>query len=237
MGHKSITVILALFFLVAIAVRAASAATRVWGLYGWGDNIAGSSSGVDDIAAKARGIPGVVAVEVRNYWEQERVRDEILAAPPHDRIVIYGYSCGLNGATTIAKLVAPRRVTVSGIQQSLWCGGDPLYDNTDYGQSTYGSCIETWGLGCKRLTAGEGFAGSIVNIRRPDLEHEAADEDLDAQQDVLDVIAQTATGDGRHHFFGHGHLLVRRGLIKIYTGVVMVRAGAQEIVRHHGEAP
>lgn len=229
---------LALAFVVLLLSFPANAATRVWGLYGWGDNAFGTSSGVDEIAARAREIPGVIFVNVRNYWETQRVADEILASPTHDKIVIYGYSCGLNAATVIAKGINPRHVhTVTGIQQSLWCGGDPLYSNVGYAQDTYGSCIETWGFGCKRLKAGDGFVGSLVNIRRPDLEHADADNDPDAQNDVLNAIAQTAEGDGRHHFFGHGHLLVRRGVIKIATGVKMVRRGVQEIQRHHGETP
>ena len=225
--------------LLLLLSSSSHAATLVWGLYGWGDNWAGTSSGVDEIAEQARHIHGVTSVTIRNYWQTQQVANEILASPAHDRIVVYGYSCGLNAATVIAKGVNPRRVTIAGIQQSLWCGGDPLYSNVDYGQSTMGSCRETYGLGCKRLEAGDGFAGSIVNIRRPDLRHAEADNDPDAQNDVLNAIAQTAAGGGggRHHFFGHGHLLVRRGVVKIYTGVAMVRRGVQEIVRHHGETP
>ena len=195
----------------------ASSATRVWGLYGFGDNIFGSSSGIDTIAAKARLIKGVTSVVVRDYWQTGEVASEIMAVPATDRIVIYGYSCGLNSATAIAAGVARTVNTVTGIQQSLWCGGTPLQANVDYGQSTYGGCIRTFGLGCKQLKGGPGFHGSIVNIRRPD-GHGYADNDPDAQADVLFAIAETARGNGSHHLHvGH------------------VRSGAQEIHRGFGE--
>src|SRR5215472_5039239 len=69
------------------------AATRVWLMYGLGDNAFGSSSGIDVIASKARQIPGVVQVNVRNYRETQRIYDEVRAAPAGDRIVLGGYSC------------------------------------------------------------------------------------------------------------------------------------------------
>jgi hypothetical protein len=79
-----------------------------------------------------------------------------------------------------------------GIQQSLWCGGDALESNVKYGQSTFNAdCRQTWGLGCKPLEPAPSFLGKIVNIDRPD-SHGAADNDPDAQRDVLKAIAATS---------------------------------------------
>ena len=181
--------------LALLLATPASAATRVWGLYGWGDNWFGTSSGVDDIAARARHIYGVSYVVTRNYWETQRVANEIMASPAHDTIVIYGYSCGANAMTVIAKGLAGYRHihTVAGIQQSQWCGGDPLYSNVSYGQMTYGGCIQTFGLGCKRLEAGDGFHGYIRNIHRRE-RHGPADTDPEYQQDVITAITHAASG-------------------------------------------
>ena len=150
----------------------ACAGTRVWLMYGWGDNAFGTSSGIDEIAARARTIPGVTQVNVRNYWDTQTVYNEIMASPTSDRIVVGGYSCGLNAATVVARGLweSGRHVsTVVGIQQSVWCGGDALESNVKYGQGTYNAdCRQTFGLGCKPLEAAPSFMGKIVNINRPD---------------------------------------------------------------------
>jgi hypothetical protein len=182
------------FFLVALipaCINTASAGTRVWLLYGAGGQ--STSTGIDEIAARARRIPGVTAVTVREHYQHREVEDEILAAPSSDRIVVGGYSCGLNGATAIARdLWQVRHIdTVVGIQASKWCGGDDLESNVRYGQSTYGGCIMTLWLGCKQLAPAPSFTGNIRNIKRPDL-HSAADNDPDAQRDVLEAITVTA---------------------------------------------
>jgi hypothetical protein len=186
------SVFLALFITSGIS---ASAATRVWLMYGLGDNAFGSSSGIDVIAQRARSIPGVVQVNVRNYWETTRIYNEVLAAPSTDRIVIGGYSCGANSATVIARALwqVSRRVqTIANIQMSLWCGGDALESNVKYGQSTYNAdCAQTFGLGCKPLEPAPSFAGVINNINRPD-SHGYADNDPAAQDDVLKAIAATS---------------------------------------------
>jgi len=170
-------------------------ATRVWLMYGWGDNFAGTSSGIDEIAARARTIPGVSQVNVRNYWDTQTVYNEVMASPTTDRIVLGGYSCGLNGATVVARSLwhSSRKVaTVVGIKQSKWCGGDALESNVKYGQSTFNAdCRQTWGLGCKPLEPAPSFSGTINNINRPD-SHGQADNDPATQQDVLTAIAATS---------------------------------------------
>jgi hypothetical protein len=188
---KTITIVA----MLAIAASPTLAQTDVFLFYGFGDNFAGTSSGIDDIAARARTIRGVSSVNVRNYWETQRVYDEVRAVPADHRIVIGGYSCGLNAATVVSRGLwqANHHVsTVVGIQQSVWCGGDALESNVKYGQSTFnGDCRQTWGLGCKPLEPAPSFQGRIVNINRPD-SHGAADNDPDAQADVLKAIALTA---------------------------------------------
>jgi hypothetical protein len=185
--------LVALLLLALIAP--ADAATRVWLMYGWGDNFAGTSRGIDEIAARARNIPGVVAVNVRNYWETQRIYDEVMAAPSGDRIVLGGYSCGANSATVVARglwQIYRKVATIANIQMSLWCGGDALESNVTYGQSTYNAdCSQTWGLGCKPLEPAPSFAGKIVNINRPD-SHGYADNDPATQDDVLKAIAATS---------------------------------------------
>src|SRR3974390_1767040 len=141
--------------IVALFASPVNAGTRVWLLYGYGDNAFGSSSGIDEIAARARTIPGVVQVNVRNYWDTQTIYNEVIASPTTDRIVLGGYSCGANSATVVARAlwqVASRVSTIANIQMSLWCGGDALESNVKYGQSTYNAdCSQTWGLGCKPL--------------------------------------------------------------------------------------
>jgi hypothetical protein len=173
----------------------AAAGTRVWLMYGWGDNFAGSSSGIDEIAARARTIPGVDQVNVRNYWDTTTIYNEAISAPAGTRIILGGYSCGLNSATVVARGMWQSQhkvATVVGIQQSLWCGGDALESNVKYGQSTFNAdCWDTGGLGCKPLEPAPSFAGKIVNIDRVQ-GHGAADNDPDTQADVLKAIAATS---------------------------------------------
>jgi hypothetical protein len=225
-------------FCLSQSARAAEPLTRVWGLYGWGDNRWGTSRGIDEIAEQARQIPNVEFVHVFNYWQTTEVANEILASPADTRTVIYGYSCGANAMTVIAQgLDGQRNIdTLAGIQQSLWCGGETLGGNVAFGQMTYGGCVQTLGLGCKKLMANQAFGGIILNIRRPDL-HSQADNDADAQQDVLNAILETAAppppeSPGWEHF-GHGHALARRGLATMLWGGIMFKKGAREIVCHH----
>jgi len=173
----------------------ATAGTRVWLMYGLGDNAFGSSSGIDDIAARARNIPGVTQVNVRRYWDTTTIYNEVVASPATDRIVLGGYSCGANSATVVARAlwqISRKVATIANIQMSLWCGGDALESNVKYGQGTYNAdCAQTWGLGCKPLEPAPSFAGTINNINRPD-RHGAADNDPLTQDDVLKAIAATS---------------------------------------------
>lgn len=190
-------------FLAAVGLAAAAffvpahGGTRVWLMYGLGDNAFGSSSGIDEIAARARTIPGVTQVTVRNYWDTTTIYNESLAAiNAGDRVVLGGYSCGANSATVVARALwqAQRSFpTIANIQASKWCGGDALEGKSPaYGQSTFNAdCSQTFGLGCKPLEAAPSFLGRIVNINRPD-SHGYADNDPDTQNDVLKAIAATS---------------------------------------------
>jgi hypothetical protein len=151
-----------LSFTLLVASAKAQSPTRVWGLYGWGDNWRGTSAGIDEIAAEVRSIPGVEFVHIFNYWQTQEVFDEIRAAPEGTKIVIYGYSCGNNSLPVIAKgLNGIRTVdTLAGIQMSLWCGGDDVSANVIYAQTTYGKCTQTLGLGCKKFRAADGNSTS-----------------------------------------------------------------------------
>lgn len=163
--------------------------TLVWLMYGMGDNFLGSSMGIDQIARKAIHIPGVHAVYIRNYWETQRIANEVMASPSNEKIIIGGYSCGANSPTTIALgLNGHRNVYIVGIQESLWCGGYPLYKNVKAAQETYAGCVITLGFGCKRYQSAPGQNVPIRLIRRPDL-HNWADNDPRAQRDVLNFIA------------------------------------------------
>jgi hypothetical protein len=234
---KKLFAILLLIVLPTLAV-AEDIKTRVWGLYGYGDNWHGTSAGIDEIAEQARTIPGVEFVHVFNYWQTTEVSNEIENSPPDVRIAIFGYSCGANSMTGIAQgLDGLRNIdTLAGIQQSLWCGGETLGGNVAYGQMTYGGCGQTLGLGCKKLMANQAFNGVILNIRRPDL-HSQADNDADAQQDVLDAIYETANPPPAEspewHHYGHGHALARQGLATMLRGAILFKKGAHEIVCHH----
>lgn len=185
----------AIALVLCLLATPAAAGTRVWLMYGLGDNAFGSSSGIDVIAQRARNIPGVTQVTVRNYWDTTTIYNEILASPSSDRIVLGGYSCGANSATVVARAlwsVYRKVATIANIQMSLWCGGDALESNVVYGQSTYNAdCAQTFGLGCKPLEPAPSFTGKIVNINRPD-SHGYADNDPATQDDVLKAIAATS---------------------------------------------
>jgi hypothetical protein len=185
--------LLVAILLLALTCSPAAAGTLVWLMYGAGGQ--STSTGVDEIAAKARQIPGVTAVNVREFRETDRIVDEIVATPATERIVVGGYSCGLNAATRVARKLwelGRKIATVVGIQQSKWCGGDDLESNVSYGQSTFAEdCAITHGLGCKPLAPAPSFTGQIINIDRP-LPHGEADNDPQYQADVLKAIAATA---------------------------------------------
>lgn len=193
---------------ILLMTTSTSAGTKVWLMYGLGDNFAGSSSGIDVIAQRARNIPGVTQVTVRNYWDTQTIFNEASAAArAGDRVVLGGYSCGANSATVVARAMWQAYLqfpTIANIQASKWCGGDALEGlSPRYGQSTYNAdCSQTFGLGCKPLEAAPSFQGHIVNINRPD-SHGYADDDPATQQDVLKAIAATS-------LYGHAPALPPR---------------------------
>jgi hypothetical protein len=221
----------------ALACTPAAAGTRLYAFYGLGGQR--TSVGIDQIVEQARSIPGITHVAVYNQSEWRRATRDIDGVPPEDKVVLIGYSCGMNKATVVAHDIARHIDTIAGMQMSEHCGGFDLGANVSYGQVTYGGCIS--GLGCKQLAPGSAFTGRILNIYRPET-HGASDTDPDYQADVLRAIKWTAGGEppnfdpDRLHY-GHGGALVRRGAAKVKTGAAMVRRGVQEMTLHHGETP
>jgi hypothetical protein len=183
--------------------------TRLFAFYGLGGPW--FSTGVDQVVEQARNIPGVTHIATYNYWETNRAANDINNVPSSDKVVLFGYSCGANSTTVVAAGVHRHVNTVTGIQQSVWCGGTDLYGNVNYGQMTYNpTCWQTGGLGCKPYTAGSGFTGHILNIERYDM-HGYADENPDAQADVLRAIRLTAHGrPQRVHCGQHVCVIIRR---------------------------
>jgi hypothetical protein len=183
---------LTLALLLSIVAYPAWAATNVWIFYGAGPPI--FSAGMDVIARKARAISGVGHVSTHAYYDTQTVANQIRASSHSDKTVVVGYSCGGNAAAVIAQGVSERSVYVLGIQPSLWCGTYQLPGNVPYGQDTYGSCLQTFGLGCAKYY---GAAQKIVLIMRPDL-HLQADDDPNAQNDVLGAIYAIANPSRAH---------------------------------------
>jgi hypothetical protein len=211
----------------------ASAGTRLFAFYGLGGQR--TSVGIDQIVEQARSISGITHVATYDQSEYRRAVRDIDGVPPEDKVVLIGYSCGMNKATVIAHDTTRHVDTIAGMQMSKHCGGLDLGANVSYGQVTYGGCVS--GLGCKQLAPAPGFAGRILNIYRPET-HGQADTDPDYQADVLRAIKWTAGGEpprfDRLHY-GHGGALIRRGAAKMKTGAAMVKKGVQEIELHHGE--
>ena len=163
----------------------APAATDVWLFYGAGPHI--FSSGINQIARKAKAINGVGRVSTWDYRSTQAVYDQIRASPTSDHKVIVGYSCGGNAALVIAQSLASSGTPVNILlmQPSVWCGWYlPTTSNVTYAQDTYAGCLQTFGLGCLRIY---GSAQRNVNIFRPE-NHLRADTDPDYQRDVLNAI-------------------------------------------------
>ena len=183
-----VAIVLVLLLMFAYS---AQAETKVWGLRGAG--FEAWSSGVDDIAAQARTIPGVSDVRVFNYYETQQVYNEIEAAKvasPRVRVAIYGYSCGANAAVVIANSFRRNINEVLGMQPSVWCGGgyqNHINNNTGYQQNTFAPCWQTLGLGCQQWSGGR-RSSSIQRESR----HLYADTDPAYQQDVLGSISYLA---------------------------------------------
>ena len=175
--------------------------TFVWGLWGLGDNWFGTSAGVEQIAQAARAIPHVAQVRTGPYWDMQRVANEIAATPPHSRIVIYGYSCGGNAATTIStSFRGVRDMDVAAIQPSVWCGGRALESNVHFAQYTHSPCVFNLGFGCYRFRRAPGnYRTHIEDITRVRM-HIFADLDRNAQSDVLRLIRnpESRTRGGRY---------------------------------------
>jgi hypothetical protein len=214
---KRLLLWISLSFTLLVVSAQAQTPTRVWGLYGWGDNWRGTSSGIDEIATVVRTVPGVEFVHIFNYWQTQDVADEITASPEGVKIAIYGYSCGNNALPVIAKGLNGHRVVdaLAGIQMSLWCGGDDITLNVVYAQTTYGKCTQTLGLGCKKFRAADGNSTSqILNISRPE-RHGTADNDPEYQQDVISAIQEVAmvpppTAPGSDIMLPFGHAYVSK---------------------------
>ncbi len=218
MKRASCTAFITFAFLM-FAIVQLFAGTRVWNLTGWGPQF--WSPGVFQIADQEKNIPGVTYIRVYAWDQTQQVANEMMAAPKTDNLVVVGYSCGANSATTIAYgLQGHRNVYPIGIQESLWCGGYDLGSNVPNAQETYGGCLLTLGFGCKQYSAGAGFHGHIVLIKRPDL-HPFADTDPDAQRDVLTAIATISNPQLKR---GYALRLVHQPRVKVIT-------------RYHGERP
>jgi hypothetical protein len=196
------------FLVIAFSALPAIGATDVIGFYGWGDNFWNSSSGVDQIAAQARRIPGVTSVQVMNWHETQRAANLIMSKPRSHRIVLYGYSCGANSISTIAYGLnaAHRALDIAGIQPSVWCGGHPITRNVHHAWQVYSGCIRTLGLGCRRYRHAEGNNVTEIEAVHRWQSHFWVDTDPDVQRDVLTVIAGRARMLARH---GHAVEIVR----------------------------
>jgi hypothetical protein len=217
---------LALCISIALLASPAFAGTKVWGFRGWG--LPGWSEGVDQIAQQAAGIPNVTSVRVFNYYDTQRVADEIAATPHGTRVVVYGYSCGGNSATLIGTTFAGRRNinAVLGMQPSIWCGGTPsLTQNVGYAQNTYAPCWMTLGLGCQQWSG----ARRLYQIERPEW-HGQADTDPDYQADVLSAINTVAGAEGcppaAHRCHGHTVIIHRPA-----------EGESRFVILHHGQRP
>ena len=169
------------------------AMTLVWGFYGFGDNFFGTSAGIDQIAATARTIPHVAQVRILPWWAKQQAVNEIVAAPHHAAVVLYGYSCGANGVTDVAQAFRhARHIDIAGIQPSVWCRGSEVFSNVQHAQYTHSPCVLNFGLGCGRFVRAAGNTTTHVeDIRRVRL-HIFADLDPGAQADVLRLIARDA---------------------------------------------
>src|SRR5215831_17800933 len=138
---KRLAILLALLWSVP-----ASAATDVWIFYGAG--FYAWSSGMDQIARRARTLRGVNAVRGPfDYRDTQRVYDEIVRSNHEHSIVIMGYSCGGNASLAVANALRNnnRTVHVITLQPSVWCGRYPTSSNIRYFQDTWS--YGTGGLG------------------------------------------------------------------------------------------
>ena len=88
-------------------------------MYGWGPD--GWSSGIDQIARKARTLRGVNATWVGDYSQTQAAHDWLVSRPQEHSLICVGYSCGGNGAlVTCGSVNRPTHVIM--LQPSVWCG-------------------------------------------------------------------------------------------------------------------
>ncbi len=180
------------------------------------------NGGMDQIAARVAGIPGITRVIIYQFTDTQSAAAAISADPPNVKEVVIGFSCGANHSPDVAALTRHRIDLVAVIQVSEWCDGSALGANVRRAQETYNpNCADTGGLGCGRLTPGPGFdPGNLIFIERPDC-HTCSDHDLDAVSDiVLAVEAVVSPAAARR-------LTTRLG--------VGVPAAVRIITRHHGQ--
>jgi hypothetical protein len=166
---------------------AAAAATDVWLFYGWGPN--GWSSGIDEIARRARTLSGVNRVTVLDYRDTQRAYEEGRASPAEHSLVYGGYSCGGNAALAVGGALRNngRSVHVITLQPSLWCGRYPTTDNMLYVQDTWSS--DTFGLGSYQPEGPPAHYTTFVERPNP---HGAADTDPTYQRDAVLAIGAVA---------------------------------------------
>ena len=194
-----------LALILCLLASPAYAAENIWLFYGAGPHA--FSSGIDQIARRARTFSGVGHVGTYDYMDTQRVYDEVLASPPSDTATIVGYSCGGNSGLAVTQGLARngRPVHLLTMQPSVWCGWYlPTTSNVVYAQNTYAGCIETLGLGCLRLY---GDAQQTVNIFRPE-PHLRADTDPAYQRDVLRAIYFIANPYECRGHHCHSHTVV-----------------------------
>jgi len=182
-------------------VTPAFSATDVWLFYGAGPHFL--SSGIDTMARRIRALSGIGHVSTHDYRDTQNVYDQVLAAPPSDKKVLVGYSCGGNASLAVAQGLHRNNIPIHilAVQPSVWCGWYlPTTPNVRYAQDTYGNCIQTLGLGCLQFY---GDAYRTVNIYRPDL-HLQADTDPNSINDVVSATYCISTGRCRP-FVRHLH--------------------------------
>jgi hypothetical protein len=174
---------LILILIILFAAAPAMAATDIVLMYGWGPN--GWSSGIDQIARKARTLRGVNATWVGDYSQTQAAYDWLISRPHEHSLVCVGYSCGGNGAlVTCGSLNRPTHVIM--LQPSIWCGR--------YGTTPHMHVQDTWSSGNFGLGAyqPEGPPAQYTIFIQRDHYHGAADTDPLYQRDALYAIGAVA---------------------------------------------
>ena len=174
---------LALIVVMLASIGSANAATDIVLMYGWGPN--GWSSGIDQIARKARTLRGVNATWVGDYSQTQAAYDWLRSRPQEHSLVLVGYSCGGNSALlTAGSLNRPTHVIM--LQPSMWCGR--------YATTPNMHVQDTWSSGNLGLGAyqPEGPPAQYTTFIQRDHYHGAADTDPLYQRDALYAIAAVA---------------------------------------------